>query len=136
LSEMKKVLVFGTFDGLHLGHINFFEQAKKLGDKLTVVVGRDVTVKKVKGRSPKYNENDRLAAVRDSKLADEAMLGNLGDPYAIIKQIEPDIIALGYDQNSFTENLVYELKRAGIAAKIVRLNPFEPAQYHSSLVSP
>ena len=41
---MKKVLVFGTFDGLHEGHKDFLRQAKQYGDHLTVVVGRDSTV--------------------------------------------------------------------------------------------
>lgn len=131
---MKKVLIFGTFDGLHPGHINFFEQAKRLGDKLIVVVGRDETVLKVKGRLPKNNEKCRLAEVKKTGLVDESRLGNLGDPYAIIKQIQPDIIALGYDQNSFTANLAVELKEMDIVAEIVRLEPFGPEKYHSSVI--
>ncbi|MFZ3100384.1 MAG: adenylyltransferase/cytidyltransferase family protein, partial [Minisyncoccales bacterium] len=90
---MKKVLVFGTFDGLHPGHINFFQQAKKLGDELIVVVARDATVEKVKGRRPRKNENARLSDARNAGIAGEVLLGNLGDTYAIIKQIKPDIIA-------------------------------------------
>ncbi len=130
----KVVLVFGTFDGLHPGHINFFQQAKRLGDKLIVVVGRDATVQKIKGQLPKNNEKLRLLAVQRLGLADETWLGNMGDPYAIIKKIAPDIIALGYDQNSFTQDLDSELKRLEIEAKIVRLEPFEPEIYHSSKI--
>jgi len=50
----KKVLVFGTFDGLHEGHKNFFKQAREFGDFLVVVVGRDSTIVKTKGRPPKF----------------------------------------------------------------------------------
>jgi len=132
---MKRVLVFGTFDGLHAGHVNFFEQAKKLGDYLAVVVGRDVTVNKVKGSFPKRSELLRLKAVKQCKLVDQALLGNIGNPYEIIKKIQPDIIALGYDQNSFTANLESELKKAAIAAKIIRLNPHKPKIHHSSIVN-
>ena len=131
---MKKVLVFGTFDGLHPGHIDLFGQAKKLGDRLAVVVARDVTANKIKGHFPKRSELLRLKAVKQCKLIDEAVLGNVGDPYAIIADIKPDIIALGYDQISFTENLDQELKKAGIAAGIVRLRPYKPEKYHSSLL--
>jgi FAD synthetase len=133
-SIMTKVLVFGTFDGLHPGHINFFAQAKKLGNKLTAVVARDVTVNQVKGCFPKRSELLRLRAVKQCKLIDEAMLGNFDDPYEIIKKIRPDIIALGYDQTSFTANLESELKKAAIPAKILRLKSYKPKKYHSSVL--
>lgn len=132
--EMKRVLVFGTFDGLHAGHVNFFEQAKKLGNYLVVVVGRDVTVNEVKGNFPKRSELLRLKAVKQCKLVDEAMLGNIGNPYAIIKKIQPDIIGLGYDQNSFSQNLPEELKKISATAKIIRLKPFDSKKYHSSFL--
>ena len=45
---MKKVMVFGTFDGLHEGHLDFFRQAREYGDYLIVAVARDVNVKKIK----------------------------------------------------------------------------------------
>ncbi len=132
---MNRILVFGTFDGLHPGHINFFEQAKKLGDRLIAVVARDVTVQNVKGHLPRKNENERLADVENCEIVDEALLGNLDDPYAIIKKINPDIIALGYDQNSFTAGLPEYIKKENLNIEITRLKPFEPDRYHSSLVS-
>jgi len=131
---MKKVLVFGTFDGLHLGHVNFFEQAKKLGDRLIAVVARDMTVNDVKGHFPKRSELLRLKAVKQCKLVDETMLGNIGDPYEVIKKINPDIIALGYDQRTFTNGLDSELKKSGNVAQIVRLKPFKPEICHSSII--
>ncbi len=131
---MKKILVFGTFDSLHPGHINFFEQAKKLGDYLVAVVARDVTVEKVKGRPPRRNENERLAAVIGSGKVDKALLGNLGDPYAIIKEVNPNIIALGYDQNSFSRDLPAALKKENLKIKILRLKPYKPEIYKSSII--
>ncbi|MGB2631337.1 MAG: adenylyltransferase/cytidyltransferase family protein [Minisyncoccales bacterium] len=131
---MGKVVVFGTFDGLHPGHINFFEQAKKLGDYLVVVVGRDVTVNEVKGRFPKRSELLRLKAVKQCQLVNEAMLGNIGNPYEIIKKIKPDIIALGYDQNSFTKNLPDYKKKENLKIEIMRLMPHKPETYKSSLL--
>lgn len=130
---MKKVLVFGTFDGLHPGHLNFFEQAKKLGDWLVVVVGRDVTVNQVKGRFPKRSELLRLGAVKLCKLTNEAVLGNVGNPYEIIKKIRPAIIGFGYDQNSFTAELPEYIKKEDLNIEIVRLKPFQPETYKSSL---
>ena len=131
---MRKVLVFGTFDGLHRGHVNFFEQAKRLGDYLIVVVARDVTVNEVKGHFPKRSELLRLRAVKQCRLVNEAMLGNIGNPYEIIKKIKPDIIGLGYDQQIFTKDLPSELKKAVLPAQIIRLNAFVSDKYHSTLM--
>ena len=47
---MKKVILFGTFDIFHKGHKNFLEQAQEFGDYLIVVIARDKTVKKIKGK--------------------------------------------------------------------------------------
>jgi FAD synthetase len=132
---MKRVLVFGTFDGLHRGHVNFFEQAKKLGDCLVVVVARDVTVNEVKGHFPNRSELLRLKAVKQCKLVNEAILGNIGNPYEIINKIKPDIIGLGYDQTAFTVDLESELKKSEITAAIVRLKPFKSEVWHSKIIS-
>jgi len=129
---MKKVLIFGTFDLLHPGHLDFFKQAKKLGDSLTVIVARDRTVSAIKKHRTLFNEQERLANVKNQKIVNEARLGNLDDPYKIVKQEKPDIIALGYDQNSYTEELEDKIKEFGFKTKVVRLKPFKPEKYKSS----
>jgi len=131
---MKKVLVFGTFDGLHQGHLNFFEQAKRYGEYLIVVVSRDKTVKRIKKHLPFRDEKQRLREVQKCKLVNEAKLGYLNDPYKIIREIKPDIICLGYDQKVFTENLAKELKKGGLKTKIYRMKSFKPKTFHSSII--
>jgi FAD synthetase len=132
MSTGKKVLVFGTFDMVHPGHISLFREAKKLGDHLTVVVARDRTVEELKGRKPKINENERLEHVSELSLVDKAVLGNSHDKYAVVEKTRPDVICLGYDQISFTEELEAELKKRRIKAKIVRLKPYKEDMYKSS----
>lgn len=133
--KMGKVLIFGTFDHLHPGHLDFFRQAKELGGYLTVVVARDATVQNVKGHLPRKNENERLADVKNCKIADEVVLGNLDDPYAIIKKISPNIIALGYDQNSFSDGLPEFIKKNNLKIEIVRLKPYCSETCKSSLMN-
>ena len=128
---MKKVMVFGTFDGLHPGHLNFFEQAQKYGDYLIVVVARDKTVKKIKNRFPSRNEMERLRTLQRCKLINEARLGYENNPYGIIREINPDVICLGYNQKTFTENLPKELEKMSLSTKIYRMEPFQPEKYHS-----
>ena len=103
------VLASGVFDLLHLGHVKFLEEAKKAGGsnaKLVVVVARDSTVEKAKGKKPIMSEDQRFALVSAMKVVDEAVLGYekfvIGD---VIEKIKPDIIALGYDQKENDEPL-------------------------------
>ena len=119
---MKKVMVFGTFDILHKGHLNFFSQARKYG-KLVVVVAKDKTVLEVKGKKPRNNEKKRLAKVKKHS---RAILGMIKDKYKVIEKEKPDIICLGYDQKSFIKGL----KKFKI--KIVKLKPYMAHKYKSS----
>lgn len=130
----KKVLVFGTFDHFHPGHLYFLKQAHKLGGFLTVIVARDNNVKKIKGQKPDNLEEVRLKTIQKLDFVNKAFLGeeNLDNKYNIIKKIKPDIIALGYDQKNFTKDLP---KYIGENTEIVRLKPFKPDKYKSSIIS-
>ena len=133
---MIKVLVFGTFDGLHEGHKDFFRQAKEYGDYLVVVVGRDSTVQRTKNKLPKFNEQERLRAVQECEFVDEARLGNEGNnPYLVVQQVNPQIICLGYDQTHFTDKLEQKIKEMGLRIDIIRLKAYKPEIYKSSLLN-
>jgi len=121
---MVKVMATGTFDILHLGHIYFLKEAKKLGDKLSVVVATDSTVRKLK-HEPVNTEQIRLDLIKELKIVDEAYLGHEEDMYEIVKEIKPDIIALGYDQIHNEKTVEKELKKRDINAEIVRVSEYE-----------
>lgn len=122
-------MVFGTFDLLHPGHINFLRQAKKHG-QLTVVIARDKTVRRLKGRFPLHAERKRQLVVKNLNLAAKVILGSLTDKYAAIKKYQPDLIALGYDQRYFTDQLKEKFKKI----KIVRLKAFKPNKFKTSFL--
>lgn len=130
---MKIVMAFGTFDLLHPGHINFLRQAKKHGS-LFVIIARDRTVKRLKGKLPRHNEKQRLKAVKASGMADKVVLGSLTNKYAAIKKYRPNIIALGYDQKYFTDQLRVELKKLKLKTKIIRLKAFKPKKFKTSIL--
>lgn len=130
-----KVLVFGTFDGLHKGHEFFLSEAAKYGDELYVVIALDETVEKIKKRKPVYSETERLTKVQDYVAVYKAVLGHPGDKYKVIEEIRPGVICLGYDQTAFIDKLPAALKERGIDAKIVRLNAYHPEKYKSSLLN-
>ena len=126
-------MVFGAFDGLHPGHVDFFKQAKKLGDYLVVSVGTDINVTKFKGKLPLFSEEERLELVANIKIVDEAILGAKHDFYIQIKRVAPDVICLGYDQWSSEAEVLENLKRVGlIHTNVVRLKPFQPERAKST----
>ncbi len=124
-------MAFGTFDTLHPGHAFFLKKARKLGDCLVVIVARDRTVKKVKNHPPLNTEDKRVKNLLALGLAEKVSLGRIGnDKYAVIRDENPDVIALGYDQKFFIDGL----KKAFPDAKIVRIKSFHPDIYHSSII--
>jgi len=120
---MVKVMASGTFDLLHLGHIYYLKEAKKLGDNLAVVVATDNTVRKLK-HEPINPEKIRLDLIKEIKCVDEAYLGKEGDIYEIVEEIKPDIIALGYDQIHDEKKIETDLKKRDLKAKVVRLKEY------------
>ena len=134
--KVVRVLVFGTFDMIHDGHRHFFKQARSLANnsRLIVSLARAKNVEKIKGRTPRLSEAARLAQVRALPEVDSAVLGGVRDHIPHIIRIRPDIIALGYDQHAYVAGLRRELKVAGLDIKIVRLKPFYPQKFKTSLL--
>ena len=130
-----KVMVFGTFDGLHEGHLDFFRQAREHGDYLIALVARDKNVETFKKHLPKRNENERLEDLKNCELIDKAVLGSEDDPYKLIEELKPDVICLGYDQTHYANNLEIEMKKREMDVEIYRLKPFHPEKYHSSILN-
>ncbi len=110
----------GTFDLLHMGHIYYLKEAKKLGDELVVVVACDATVRKMK-HEPVTPEKMRVNIIKELQVVDQVFLGKEDDMFEIVEKIQPDIIAIGYDQIHDKGKLKEELKKRGIEAEIVRL---------------
>lgn len=128
-------MIFGTFDIIHPGHENVFEQARRLAPDpfLIVSVGRDAVVERIKGFRPRNNEEVRRAAAALHPLVDQAILGDKEGSMTHIQEAKPDIIALGYDQRGeYVDMLERDLTNAGLHTKIVRLKAHQPERYKTS----
>jgi FAD synthetase len=132
---MKRVMVFGTFDILHPGHIYFLDAAKKYGDFLIVSVAREKYVRKRKKRKPVHSEQDRKKMVTALESVDKVVLGSTGDYIRHIVGQKPDVVCLGYDQQAFTKDLKKKLIEAGLKkVRIVRLKSYKPSLYKSNRI--
>jgi FAD synthetase len=131
-----RIMVFGTFDGLHKGHIDFLQQAKNFikNSFLIVSIARDKNVLRIKGKYPDKNEQERMILVKKCKLVDQVVLSGIKSHLPHIAKMNPDIIALGYDQKAYIKNLKKDLKNKGILVKIVRMKPYKEKIYKNHLL--
>ena len=128
-------MVFGAFDGLHPGHLDFFKQAKKCGDFLIVSVGTDKNVAAIKGKKPLFNQKERLALIASVELVDKSVLGAERDFYEEIQKHKPHIICLGYDQWATEADARVELDKVGLTkTKVIRLKPYKTSKAKSTIV--
>ncbi len=95
---MVVVITFGTFDLLHIGHINMLKNCKKYGDKLIVGVSSDKLNYDKKKRNPVFKEEDRLEIIKNIKCVDEVFLEeSLELKKDYIKKYNADIFIIGDD---------------------------------------
>lgn len=96
----KIVTTNGVFDILHIGHIRYLQEAKKLGDILIVAVNSDNSVKKIKGpKRPLNNENDRAEALAALECVDYVTIFKEDNPIKLLEAIKPNIHVKGGDYN-------------------------------------
>jgi FAD synthetase len=133
---MKTVLTSGAFDLIHYGHIRLLEEAKRLGGpgaRLVVIVARDETIQRLKGRLPVIPEDQRRAVVEALKVVDEALLGYEDlDMATVIDRVKPDIIAVGYDQDSIESMAKKAIEERGLNVEVKRINRFAQNDLDSS----
>lgn len=133
----KTVAIFGVFDGIHEGHSSLIKEAKKQGNHLVAIIARDEIVKKLKGKLPKYTEVERIKSLLD---VGEVDLVLLGDPeietYNTLKEINPDVVYLGYDQKALFENINKVIKNGNLPKmEIICGEPHKPELFHSSILN-
>jgi FAD synthetase len=136
LPSGKTVLATGVFDLLHLGHLRFLEESKKNGgsrSKLVVVVARDKTVLRRKGKGPVVPEDQRRELVAALRVVDRAILGRKEvDLLGILKEVKPDIVSVGYDQNEIRAAVAKLVRIEKLPVRIVRIRRFGPVGFNSS----
>jgi FAD synthetase len=135
-AKRKVVLASGTFDLLHLGHVKYLEEAKKAGGKdaeLIVIVARDSTVERRKGKKPVMSEDQRRSLVESLKVVDEAILGF--EDFSIdraIEKINPDVIAVGHDQEGVEREVRRVIAEKKVNIQVAKIGRFGKKELNSS----
>jgi D-beta-D-heptose 7-phosphate kinase/D-beta-D-heptose 1-phosphate adenosyltransferase len=96
--EQKIVFTNGCFDLLHLGHIQYLQQAKELGDVLVLGLNSDSSVRKLKGpQRPLISEQQRAQILAALDCIDYITVFSELDPLNLIRAVEPDVLVKGGD---------------------------------------
>jgi rfaE bifunctional protein nucleotidyltransferase chain/domain len=99
----KTVLANGCFDILHVGHVRYLEEARKLGDVLVVAVNSDRSVSVLKGAGrPILDERERVALVSALRCVDHVVVFDETDVSRVIDVLRPAIHAKGTDYTEAT----------------------------------
>ena len=98
---MKKVAISGYFDPIHVGHLEYIELSKKMGDYLIVIVNNNHQCKLKKGK-PFMDEKDRMKIVSAIEWVDEVFLSIDTDKTVCksLQKIKPDIFTNGGDRHN------------------------------------
>ena len=105
---MIKVFVSGCFDILHGGHVEFFTQARALGDHLTVCLPSDEVLWSYKNRKPSIPLEHKVSILRALSVVDDVVVGDLVDEQGLnfkktILEVKPDILASNDEDDKFAE---------------------------------
>ena len=133
----KTVVIFGVFDGVHDGHKALIREAKLEGERLVAIVARDSEVKFLKGKSPIHDEVKRINNLLDVPDIDSVFLGDLEQgTYKMLKEVNPDIIFLGYDQKQLFESINNAIKEGILPSIEIKFgNPHNPETFKSSILN-
>ncbi|MFK4770535.1 adenylyltransferase/cytidyltransferase family protein [Rhizobium sp. ZW T2_16] len=95
---MKRIITFGTFDVLHVGHIRILQRARLLGNHLTVGISTDALNWSKKQKKTVYSQFDRLEIVKAVAGVDEVFFEHsLEEKGEYIKQHAADVLVMGDD---------------------------------------
>jgi FAD synthetase len=126
------VVAQGTFDLLHPGHLHYLQDAAAMGDYLVVIVARSKNV--THKAEPVVSGPQRRELVAGLDPVDEARLGHPEDIFVPIEELDPAVIALGFDQHHDEAKIKAALDDRGIDCAVRRASAYDP-DYDDALLS-
>lgn len=123
------VLAGGCFDILHKGHIEFLTKAKKLGDTLIILLESDESVKKRKGTTRPVNTQEKRGSVLSflpsvDYIIPLPLLKTDLEYYALVKKLEPDIIAVTENDSAYNKKVEQAKMVGGKVVEVTKRLPY------------
>ena len=115
-----KVMIAGTFDIIHTGHLYLISEAAKIGD-LTVVIARDISVMQYKGQLPIIPESQRMEIVKSIKGVKNVKLGSENGKLISIVNENPELFLLGPNQWGVPTKFEREIRKFNVPTIFRRL---------------
>lgn len=129
---MKNVVIFGSFDVFHPGHEHFIRESAKFGN-LIISVAQDKTIYLLKNKESKHKLEARVGLLKRKYPEHTITRGDnsLGD-WSVIKEHKPEIVCIGYDQQSLGKELLKVQEKYNF--RIKKISAFHSEKYKSKLL--
>jgi glycerol-3-phosphate cytidylyltransferase len=127
------VLTFGSFDLLHPWHEAYLRFAKSYGEKLVTIVACDESIQYFKKHAPTFSQAQRIEALEALAFIDEVLPWDPKDFFNQLKDIQPNILVFGYDQDTLGVEKRYEEQGLPLPF-LVKAPSHQPQIYKSSLL--
>ncbi|MEI6660321.1 MAG: hypothetical protein WCK91_02765, partial [bacterium] len=114
----------------------FIRGARAHGDQLVGIVARDSVVEVRKGSKPEHSEVDRIKMLLEVPEIDLVYLGDVEEgTYKMLKEVNPFLVYLGYDQEELKEDLEKNIKAGKLTKmELVMGTPYKPEELHNSII--
>lgn len=123
--KLKKVAVWGKFDGLHQGQLEFLKHARELGDELYVIVIPDEKVRENSSNRPVKSAEERKRELIGLDFITDAYVDCLSYGLQSILKLRPDVFAFGHDQKTkWEEQLQNYLSSQGLRPEYIYLKSY------------
>jgi rfaE bifunctional protein nucleotidyltransferase chain/domain len=130
--EVRLVFTNGVFDLLHVGHVRYLAQARKLGDALVVAINSDRTVRDLKGPDrPVFDQRERAEILAALRQVDYVTIFDNPSPRSLIAELLPDVLVKGGDYQLDEIHGREEVEAAG--GKVISL-PFVEGASTTALI--
>ncbi len=109
---MRKIMIFGVFDGPHESHDTLLAEVRRHGDYVSTVVAQDHVVEHLFERAPRINFVERFEELMRTDGVDEVIIGSAGVSLrALVLRHRPDIVAFAADQKILKDDFLRELPK-------------------------
>ena len=120
IKNIKTVMVAGTFELLHPGHLAYLKEAWKLG-YVVAVVSSDENAERSKRRKIVISQQQRAEVLSSLYYVHRVVLGRPGNIFNIFEELKPDVILLGPNQKVPEDVVKAEAKKRGVNAEVLRM---------------